>query len=96
MSTELILCAVLAFASVVLILAHDRGREAAATLWAGALLYFLVRTKAPTEEPAITPKPIERVSDDEIHAMDDHASSLPADTVTADQLRAWARDDVRD
>jgi hypothetical protein len=95
MSTELILCAVLAFASVVLILAHERGREAAATLWAGALLYFLTRTKAPTDEP-ITPKPIERVTNDEIHAMDDAASSLPADTVSADELREWARDDVRD
>ena len=96
MSTELMLCAELAFASAVLILAHERGREAAATLWAGALLYFLVRTNKPTEEPTITPKPIERVTDDEIHAMDDRASSLLADTVSADQLREWARDDVRD
>jgi hypothetical protein len=95
MSTELVLCIVLAFASVVLILAHERGREAAATLWAGALLYFLVRTK-PANEPTIQPKPIERVTNDEIHTMDDAAAGLPADTVTADQLRDWARDDVRD
>ena len=95
MSTELILCVVLAFASVVLILAHERGREAAATLWAGAILYFLMRTK-PANEPTIQPKPIERVTDDEIHAMDDAAAGLPADTVSADELRAWARDDVRE
>jgi len=94
-SGELALLVALSVACVALILAHPRGKEAAVALVAGVSLYLFTRKKPAHDVPAITPKIPEGISYDDVHKMDDDAVSRPADTATADELREWARDDVR-
>ena len=95
MTSELALLIALSVACVALILAHPRGKEAAVALVAGVSLYLFTRKKPAPSVPAITPKIPEGISYDDVHNMDDAATGSPADTATADELREWARDDVR-
>jgi hypothetical protein len=96
LTSELALLIALSVACVALILAHPRGKEAAVALVAGVSLYLFTRRKPAPSVPAITPKIPEGIKYEDVHKMDDAAAGVPADTATADELREWARDDVRD
>jgi hypothetical protein len=65
------------------------------TLLGAFLAGWFYRKPAPNV-PAIKPKIPEGIKYEDVHKMDDAAVSRPADTATADELRKWARDDVRD
>ena len=62
----------------------------------GAFLAGWLYRKPAQDVPAIKPKIPEGIKYEDVHKMDDAASSVPANTATADELRKWARDDVRD
>lgn len=96
MSTEIVISLALMFACVVLTLIHPRGREASVAVGAAVALYWMTRKKpAPIVPPESKIEPPE-INHADTHKMDDDVLPRPAATHSAQQLRDWARDNVRD